>query len=243
MTAPANSEFAIDVQDLNKHYRDKHVVNNVSLQVRKGEIFGFLGPNRSGKTTTIQMMCGLLKPDSGTGTCLGYDIVRQAADIKRHVGYMTQRFSSWDDLTISENLDFVARIHNIAKRRDVVRQTIADLGLAAREKQLAGELAGGWKQRMALAACMLHDPQLLLLDEPAAGVDPKARRGFLRAGFVRSQSPHDRSTERTGRLPELATGGSAAQRGLRRHSPGPLTLADRSHSPDARSRRTVARHR
>ncbi len=175
---PANSEYAIDVQDLNKHFGDKHVVNNVSIRVRKGEIFGFLGPNGSGKTTTIRMMCGLLKPDSGAGSCLGYDIVRQAADIKRNVGYMTQRFSFWDDLTISENLDFVARIYDIPNRRDVVRRTIADLRLVEREKQLAGELSGGWKQRMALAACMLHNPRLLLLDEPTAGVDPKARRDF-----------------------------------------------------------------
>jgi ABC-2 type transport system ATP-binding protein len=178
MTSQASTEFAIDVQGLNKHFGDKHVVNNVSMRVRRGEIFGFLGPNGSGKTTTIRMMCGLLKPDSGSGTCLGYDILRESGDIKRNVGYMTQRFSFWDDLTITENLDFVARIYDLPKRRDVVRQAIADLGLTSRSNQLAGELSGGWKQRMALAACMLHSPRLLLLDEPTAGVDPKARRDF-----------------------------------------------------------------
>jgi ABC-2 type transport system ATP-binding protein len=119
-----------------------------------------------------------LKPDSGSGTCLGYDILRQSGDIKRDVGYMTQRFSFWEDLTIAENLDFVARMYNVPDRQAVVRQTIADLGLTSRSKQLAGELSGGWKQRMALAACMLHNPRLLLLDEPTAGVDPKARRDF-----------------------------------------------------------------
>ena len=178
MTTSANSDFAIDVQGLNKHFGEKHVVNNVSLRVRRGEIFGFLGPNGSGKTTTIRMMCGLLKPDSGSGACLGYDILRQSAAIKRNVGYMTQRFSFWDDLTIAENLDFVARIYGIPNRCEAVRQTIADLGLTSRARQLAGELSGGWKQRMALAACMLHNPKLLLLDEPTAGVDPKARRDF-----------------------------------------------------------------
>jgi ABC-2 type transport system ATP-binding protein len=178
MAAPSTSEYAIDVQGLNKHFGDKHVVNDVSLQVRHGEIFGFLGPNGSGKTTTIRMMCGLLKPDSGSGTCLGYDIRSQSGDIKRNVGYMTQRFSFWDDLSITENLDFVARIYDIPNRRDIVRQTIANLGLTSRAAQLAGELSGGWKQRMALAACMLHNPKLLLLDEPTAGVDPKARRDF-----------------------------------------------------------------
>src|SRR3974377_259547 len=178
MSSVANSGYAIDVQGLNKRFGDKHVVNNVSMRVRRGEIFGFLGPNGSGKTTTIRIMCGLLHPDSGTGTCLGYDILRQSSDIKRNVGYMSQRFSFWDDLTIAENLDFVARIYDVSNRREVVCKTISDLGLTSRAKQLAGELSGGWKQRMALAACMLHSPKLLLLDEPTAGVDPKARRDF-----------------------------------------------------------------
>ena len=178
MSSVSNPEYAIDVHDLNKHFGDKHVVNNVSMRVRKGEIFGFLGPNGSGKTTTIRMMCGLLKPDSGSGTCLGYDIRRESADIKRNVGYMTQRFSFWDDLTIRENLDFVARMYQLRNRRDLVQKSLEDLGLSGRANQLAGELSGGWKQRMALAACMLHNPMLLLLDEPTAGVDPKARRDF-----------------------------------------------------------------
>lgn len=178
MTSAASPEFAIDVQGLNKHFGDKHVVKDVSLRVRRGEIFGFLGPNGSGKTTTIRMMCGLLKPDSGSGTCLGYDIVRESAEIKRKAGYMTQRFSFWEDLTIAENLDFVARMYEVPDRARAVRGALDGLGLTARAGQLAGALSGGWKQRMALAACMLHQPQLLLLDEPTAGVDPRARRDF-----------------------------------------------------------------
>jgi ABC-2 type transport system ATP-binding protein len=178
MTAAANAEFAIDVRGLNKHYGEKHVVRDVSLRVRRGEIFGFLGPNGSGKTTTIRMVCGLLKPDSGSGACLGYDIVRDRAQIKRSVGYMTQRFSFWEDLTIGENLDFMARMYEIPRRKEAVRRALETLGLASRARQLAGELSGGWKQRMALAACMLHEPSLLLLDEPTAGVDPRARRDF-----------------------------------------------------------------
>ncbi len=177
-TGSASSSYAIDVHDLNKSFGDKHVVKDVSLQVRPGEIFGFLGPNGSGKTTCIRMMCGLLTPDSGSGTCLGYDIVRQSAEVKRRTGYMTQKFSYWDDLTIRENLDFVARIYEMSNRKEAVDQALTNLGLASRSDQLAGALSGGWKQRLALAACMLHDPQLLLLDEPTAGVDPTARRDF-----------------------------------------------------------------
>ena len=178
MTAAAQFENAIDVKGLNKHFDGKHVVKDVSMCVRRGEIFGFLGPNGSGKTTTIRMMCGLLKPDSGSGACLGLDIRKESAEIKRRVGYMTQRFSFWEDLTIAENLDFVARVYQLRDRKKTVQKSLADLGLTGRAHQLAGELSGGWKQRMALAACMLHQPQLLLLDEPTAGVDPRARRDF-----------------------------------------------------------------
>lgn len=173
-----NSEYAIDVRELNKSFGAKRVVNNFSLQVGRGEIYGFLGPNGSGKTTTIRMMCGLLKPDSGSGTCLGYDIIRETDQIKRHIGYMTQKFSFWEDMTIWENLAFVARMYGVANHNNAVDRTLEDLGLTKRSNQLAGELSGGWKQRMALAACMLHDPEVLLLDEPTAGVDPGARRDF-----------------------------------------------------------------
>lgn len=168
----------IDVHGLNKYFGEKHVVNDVSLQVKRGEIFGFLGPNGSGKTTSIRMMCGLLTPDSGSGTCLGYDIIRESREIKKNVGYMTQRFSYWEDLTIRENLDFVARIYGMTNRRTVVDEALENLGLTTRQNQLTGALSGGWKQRLALAACMLHKPKLLLLDEPTAGVDPTARRNF-----------------------------------------------------------------
>ena len=174
----AGAELAIDVHELNKSFGDKHAVNNLTMQVQTGEIFGFLGPNGSGKTTSIRLMCGLLTPDSGTGTCLGYDILRQRDEIKRNVGYMTQKFSYWEDLSIRENLDFVARLYEMPNRREAVDRSLEGLGLKERAEQLAGTLSGGWKQRLALAACMLHRPRLLLLDEPTAGVDPAARRDF-----------------------------------------------------------------
>ena len=170
--------LAIDVTGINKSFGDKHVVRDLALQVAEGEIYGFLGPNGSGKTTSIRMLCGLLTPDSGKGTCLGFDVIAEAALIKREVGYMTQRFSLWDDLTIGENLDFVGRMFGMRDRRRAVDQALDELGLASRRNQLAGTLSGGWKQRLALAACLLHRPRLLLLDEPTAGVDPKARRDF-----------------------------------------------------------------
>ena len=178
--APAKpaSELAIDVAGVTKRFGSKTVVNAIDLQVRRGEIFGFLGPNGSGKTTFIRMLCGLLTPDAGRGTCLGYDVLTQQAEIKRHVGYMTQRFSYYEDLSIRENLDFIARIYDVPSRGDAVAHSLERLGLANRSHQLAGELSGGWKQRLALAACLIHSPQLLLLDEPTAGVDPKARREF-----------------------------------------------------------------
>ena len=178
MTPPAGDDAVIDVHGLNKSFGDKHVVVDLSMRVMRGEIFGFLGPNGSGKTTSIRLMCGLLTPDSGSGTCLGYDILREPWQIKRNVGYMTQRFSFWEDLTIRENLDFVASVYDMPDRAQAVDRAIVDLGLQARAGQLTGTLSGGWKQRLALAACMLHEPRLLLLDEPTAGVDPNARREF-----------------------------------------------------------------
>lgn len=173
-----SGEYAIDVHGLSKSFGHKRVVNGLSLRVEKGEIYGFLGPNGSGKTTSIRMLCGLLTPDEGSGTCLGYDVISQSAEIKKQVGYMTQRFSFYEDLSIRENLDFVARLYAMPNRRQTVETGMQELGLADRADQLAGTLSGGWKQRLALAACMLHRPRLLLLDEPTAGVDPKARRDF-----------------------------------------------------------------
>ncbi len=170
--------LAIDVRGLNKSFGDKHVVKDLSIQVERGRVTGFLGPNGSGKTTTLRMLCGLLTPDSGDGTCLGLDILTQAREIKLATGYMTQKFSLYDDLTIEENLMFIARVYGLDRRAQRVSDSLERLGLSSRKRQPAGALSGGWKQRLALAACVLHDPRLLLLDEPTAGVDPKARRAF-----------------------------------------------------------------
>lgn len=174
----SNAPVTIEVRKLSKSFGTRTVVNHLALQIRQGEIYGFLGPNGSGKTTTLRMLCGLLTPDTGEGHCLGYDILSQSAEIKRHVGYMTQKFSLYEDLSLRENLDFIARIYGLPKRRAKVDAALENLGLASRAKQLAGTLSGGWKQRLALAASLLHEPKVLLLDEPTAGVDPNARRDF-----------------------------------------------------------------
>ena len=171
-------EIVIDVHGLTKKFDGRAVVRNLSMQVKRGTIYGFLGPNGSGKTTTIRMLFGLLTPDAGTGTCLGYDIRTETEEIKRQVGYMTQRFSLYQDLSVRENLEFIGRVYGIDHPVAAARAAIERLGLTGREEQLAAELSGGWKQRLALGACTLPNPQLLLLDEPTAGVDPKARREF-----------------------------------------------------------------
>lgn len=170
--------LAIDVHGLTKKFGGKIAVNGVDIAVPEGQVWGFVGPNGSGKTTTIRMLCGLLRPDAGSGTCLGYNVLTQSDAIKREVGYMTQRYSFWEDLTVHENLDFVARLYEVPNREAVIAQIEKDFGLADRRDQLTGTLSGGWKQRQALAACMLHSPRLLLLDEPTAGFDPQARRDF-----------------------------------------------------------------
>ncbi len=178
MSPAAATDHVIDVSDLHKSFGARKVVEGLTLQVARGEICGFLGANGSGKTTTIRMLCGLLVPDSGSGQCIGLDIIRQAALIRRKVGYMTQKFSLYDDLTVFENLDFVARVYEMSTRAQAIEDIMVRMGLADRRDQLAAELSGGWKQRLALAACVMHRPELLLLDEPTSGVDALARREF-----------------------------------------------------------------
>jgi ABC-type multidrug transport system ATPase subunit len=208
------SDYVIDVSGLRKSFGNLKVVEGLSLQVAAGEICGFLGANGSGKTTTIRMLCGLLKPDGGAGQCLGYDIIRQPHEIRRQVGYMTQRFSLYEDLTVYENLDFVARVYEMPGRGHAVAAILERMGLGNRRGQLAGQLSGGWKQRLALAACVLHQPKLLLLDEPTAGVDAKARREFWDLlhdmaveGLTSLVSTHYMDeAERCGRIVYLAQG-------------------------------------
>jgi len=174
----ARHQPVISVKNISKSFHQKKVVNHLSLDLYPGRVVGFLGPNGSGKTTTIRMLCGLLKPDSGQGECLGYDIFENPEPIRSQIGYMTQKFSYWEDLTVQENLEFVASVYNLKNKKELVEETLESIGLKHRARQLVGSLSGGWKQRLALAACTLHRPKILLLDEPTAGVDPKARREF-----------------------------------------------------------------
>lgn len=172
------NNFVINVQHLKKSFNGKPAVVDISLQVKQGEIFGFMGPNGGGKTTTIRMICGLLTPDGGSGTCVGYDILTQSQEIKNNIGYMTQQFSLYEELTVRENLDFMARLYGIENAKEVIEKNIEELGLKNRANQLVRTLSGGWKQRLSLSAALLHNPKLLLLDEPTAGVDPRARKEF-----------------------------------------------------------------
>lgn len=212
-------DAVIDVRGLTKRYGDRTVVDHVDMRVERGRIYGFLGPNGSGKTTTIRMLCGLLTPDEGSGTCLGFDIRKESRKIKRHVGYMTQKFGLYEDLSTEENLTFIARVYEVPDAARTVQATLERFGLDSRRTQLAGALSGGWKQRLALAACLLHEPRLLLLDEPTAGVDPKARREFwdhlhelAAAGMTVLVSTHYMDeAERCHRLAYIAYGRLLAQ--------------------------------
>jgi ABC-2 type transport system ATP-binding protein len=213
-TGAAKIDFVIDVSNVTKSFNGKVVVNGIAMQVKKGEICGFLGPNGSGKTTFIRILCGLLTPDSASGACLGLDILKEQDAIKRRVGYMTQKFSLYEDLTVIENIELIARLYSVPERKKAVREIIEKTGFGGREKQLAGTLSGGWKQRLSLAACLVHKPELLLLDEPTAGVDPKARRdfweeihNFANAGITALVSTHYMDeAERCHRLAYIAYG-------------------------------------
>jgi ABC-2 type transport system ATP-binding protein len=240
------SAYVIDVRDLRKSFGAVKVVDGLTLQVAQGEICGFLGANGSGKTTTIRMLCGLLTADSGRGTCLGFDIIRQASSIRRHVGYMTQKFSFYDDLTVFENLDLVASVYEMSRPRDAVRSIMDRMGLADRRDQLAAQLSGGWKQRLALAACILHEPKLLLLDEPTAGVDAKARREFwdlihdmAGEGLTVLVSTHYMDeAERCNRIVYLAQGRIVVQGGADEvsHASGLITFEATGANVDAAAR-------
>jgi len=174
------SDYAVEVVDLIKRFGDFTAVDGVTFEIRRGEIFGFLGPNGAGKTTTIRVLLGLLRPTSGHASVLGYDVVRQPEEIRKHIGYMSQRFSLYQDLTVSENLDFYGRTYGVRGERLRKRKqfAIGMAGLEGRERELTRNLSGGWKQRLALGAAILHEPEMLFLDEPTAGVDPISRRTF-----------------------------------------------------------------
>jgi ABC-type multidrug transport system ATPase subunit len=240
------NDYVIDVHDLKKSFGALNVVDGLSLQVAKGEICGFLGANGSGKTTTIRMLCGLLTADAGRGTCLGFDIMRQASSIRRHVGYMTQKFSFYDDLTVFENLDLVASVYEMPRPREALHHIMDRMGLADRRDQLAAQLSGGWKQRLALAACILHEPQLLLLDEPTAGVDAKARREFWdlihdMAGeglTVLASTHYMDEAERCNRIVYLANGRIVVQGGADEvsHASGLITFEATGAGVDAAAR-------
>ena len=173
-----SENLAIDVRNITKIFNGVTVVDNVTLQVKRGSIFGFLGSNGSGKTTTIRMLCGLLTPTFGDGFCLGYDIKTQSYEIKNKIGYMSQKFSYYPELTVYENLKFVAGIYQILNPKMAIGEILEDLDLTPYKNVQTKNLSGGWKQRTALACCLLHKPELLFLDEPTAGVDPKARKEF-----------------------------------------------------------------
>jgi len=180
MNLPAPEAFAVTLRNLERRFGDFVAVNRISLDVRQGEIFGFLGPNGAGKSTTIRMLCGLLEPTSGQGTVAGHDILTQREEIKRAIGYMSQKFSLYDDLTVEENIDFFSGIYSVPQARKEDRKAwVLDMAhLEEHRRTRTGLLPGGWKQRLSLGCALLHEPRVLFLDEPTSGVDPLSRRSF-----------------------------------------------------------------